>query len=159
MQTQSQHSEDMQRLARLVDDIGVAMLTTEEPDGSLRSRPLVTLQMDGDGALWFFTSISSLKIAALDQHGRVNLSYAKADTRHFASVSGVTQVIRDPAKARELWSPVLLAWFPDGVDDPDLVLLKVVIEAAEYWDDPAGPVRRVLGLAGEAEHRKVIPAH
>ena len=47
--------------------IGFAMLTTEEADGTLRSRPLATLQMDAAGKLWFFTALSSGKVGEIDR--------------------------------------------------------------------------------------------
>lgn len=155
MDVQPQATPDLKRLAELVGDIQVAMLSTLEADGSLRSRPLTTLQMDDSGALWFVTSISSPKIVEMDKHSRVNLSYSDPARQTFASISGVTQVIRDEAKARELWTPPLLAWFPDGVDDPDLVLLKVTVEEAEFWEVKDGQVSRLFGSAPRTEHGKV----
>jgi hypothetical protein len=55
-------------------------------------------------------------------------------------------VVRDKEKARELWSPALKAWFPQGVDEPDLVLLNVQVEKAEYWDAPASKVVQLAGF-------------
>jgi hypothetical protein len=54
---------------------------------------------------------------------------------------------RDRGKMEALWRPQYRAWFPDGLDDPDLGLLKVSIEAAEYWDSPSSPVVHLIGLA------------
>jgi general stress protein 26 len=48
------------------------MLTTEEADGSLRSRPLATLQLDSEGHLWFFTALTSGKVEEIDQHRKAN---------------------------------------------------------------------------------------
>ena len=44
------------------------------------------------------------------------------------------EVVRDRAKIEELWKPQLRAWFPEGVETPDIALLKVSVERAEYWD-------------------------
>jgi hypothetical protein len=38
-------------------------------------------------------------------------------------------------------------WFPDGLEDPDLGLLEVTVEDAEYWDAPANKTQRLFGLA------------
>jgi len=40
--------------------------------------------------------------------------------------------VRDEATAKELWNVFAQAWFPEGVDDPHLALLRVDIEQAEY---------------------------
>jgi general stress protein 26 len=38
------------------------------------------------------------------------------------------------------------AWFPDGLDDPDLALLRVHVEAAEYWDSPSSTMVHIVGF-------------
>ncbi|HET6646146.1 MAG TPA: pyridoxamine 5'-phosphate oxidase family protein, partial [Pyrinomonadaceae bacterium] len=40
----------------------------------------------------------------------------------------------------------LKAWFPEGVDQPDLALLRVGIEKAEYWDSPSSTVAQVVSF-------------
>jgi hypothetical protein len=42
--------------------------------------------------------------------------------------------------------PLLKAWFPDGLDDPALALLRVDIEKAEYWDSPSSTVVHLVGF-------------
>lgn len=37
-------------------------------------------------------------------------------------------------------------WFPQGPDDPSVVVIKVTGETAEYWDTPGGLVASVLSL-------------
>lgn len=138
---------DLEKLADLIEECRFAMLTTAEPDGTLRSRPLATLQVDPAGALWFFTSASSPKVEEIEQYRRVNLSYSNPDASDYVSVSGTAHTVRDRAKMRELWTPWVKPWFPRGLDDPDLVLLKVTIDRAEYWDAPDSGAKRLVGLA------------
>src|SRR5688572_26032839 len=147
MYRQKQSDADLEKLADLIEESRIAMLTTVEPDGTLRSRPLATLQLDANGALWFFTAASSPKIDEIEQHRRVNLSYVNAEDHDYVSISGIAQTVRDRAKMRELWTPWVKPWFPRGLDDPDLVLLKVSIERAEYWDAPDSGAKRLYGLA------------
>ena len=52
-----------------------------------------------------------------------------------------------PEKMKELWNPWVEPWFPDGVNDPDLGLLEVTVEDAEYWDAPSSKTQRLFGLA------------
>jgi general stress protein 26 len=166
MQKRVQAGADMQKLADLIDAIGIGMLTTEEGDGTLRSRPLATLEMDSDGKLWFFTAMSSGKVEEIDQHRKVCLSYADITQQQYVSVSGHARLFRDPQKMNQLWTPWIEPWFPGGVDDPDLALLEVTIDDAEYWSAPHNKVQRLLGLAkalstGQTErlgeHVKVHP--
>jgi general stress protein 26 len=46
----------------------------------------------------------------------------------------------------ELWNPILKAWFPKGLDDPNIILLKVSVEAAEYWDSTSSTIVQVAGF-------------
>src|SRR6185437_6944923 len=165
MKKRTQNDPGLARLADLIADAEVAMLTTEEPDGTLRSRPLMTLEMDGEGRLWFFTNLSTRKVGAMDQHRKVNLSYAAVARQSIVSISGRVRLLRDEEKARDLWTQRVKPWFPSGLDDPDLGLLEVTVEEAEYWDVPASRMQRLFGLtassAGEpgqpGEHGEVRP--
>jgi general stress protein 26 len=165
MHKRTQSDPGLARLAELIADSEIGMLTTEDSDGTLRSRPLMTLEMDSQGRLWFFTELSTRKVEDMDQHRKVNLSYADLERQSFVSISGRVRLLRDPDRARELWTQRVKPWFPSGLEDPDLGLLEVTVEQAEYWDVPASRMQRLFGLAtasdGEpgrpGEHGEVRP--
>jgi len=137
---------DIEKLAGLIKDVKIAMLTTVDHDGSLRSRPMATQKAKFDGTLWFFTHASSPKIDEVEQTHEVNLSYASPDDNTYVSVSGTAQLVRDAAKSKELWNPILKAWFPRGLEDPDLALLHVNVDKAEYWDSPSSTMVHIAGF-------------
>jgi general stress protein 26 len=154
----------IKKLSMLINHIPVAMLTTAEPDGTLRSRPMATQKTEFDGTLWFFTQAHSPKVDEIDREHQVNLSYADAQTHVYVSVSGIATLVRDAARNEELWNPIYKIWFPGGLDDPELALLKVEVEKAEYWATPSSKVVQLIGFlkgmaAGEPsqseEHEKV----
>lgn len=147
MDVQQQHDSDLEQVADLVKEIRFGMLTTEEDDGTLRSRPMSTVQMDADGALWFFTAADSPKAHEAEHHHQVNVCYARPDKQDYLSVSGMASIVRDKEKMRALWSAWIQPWFPDGLDDPNLVLLKVDITEAQYWQAPGTAPMRLYGLA------------
>lgn len=164
MHIEEQHDEAFAKVAEMVDAAKFAMLTTMEEDGTLRSRPMATMQMDGDGNLWFFTSQSSPKAIETQQHHQVNLCYVRIDKQDYLSVSGIAQLVHDKEKMKSLWTPWIKPWFPNGLDDPDLTLLKVSITQAEYWDAPGSAIKRTIGLGkalatgntdGLGEHRRI----
>ena len=139
--------KDVEKLLSIVNRIHVAMMTTTEPDNSMRSRPLATLRTTGfNGFLWFFITADSPKAAEIDAHHHVNLSYADPVHQYFASVSGLGTIKRDWEKMAELWDPIVKIWCPDGLDDPNLVLLRVSVEKAEYWDASNTPVQRIAAF-------------
>jgi general stress protein 26 len=137
-------TESIDKLRDLIKGIKVAMLTTAEDDGTLRSRPMVTQETEFNGDLWFFTIAPSPKVEDIQQHRQVNVSYMSRDT--YVSVSGAAQLIRDRKKIDVLWNPAYQAWFPKGKDDPELALLKVAVNQAEYWESPSGTVIKLAGF-------------
>ena len=141
------HAEAIARLRELIGDINVAMLTTVATDGTLRSRPMGTLQVEDPGVFWFFTADDSPKVEEIYDNRQVSLAYAAPDKQSYVSVSGLARLTRDSAKARELWTPMAKIWFPKGPDDPRLALIRVEMTAAEYWDSPSGKMVQLIGLA------------
>jgi general stress protein 26 len=64
----------------------------------------------------------------------VCLAFADTGSNTYLSMTGRAEMLRDTAKARELWSTEAQAWWPKGPTDPDIRLLRVVPNSAEYWD-------------------------
>jgi len=126
--------DPLKKLRKLIKNTRVAMLTTVAADGSLRSRPMANQESDVDGELWFFTRFHSGKSEEIQDNQKVNVSYASPKNDRFVSVSGTASLVRDPARMKELWRGELKEWFPEGKKDPELSLLKVAIDRAEYWD-------------------------
>jgi general stress protein 26 len=137
--------QSIAKLKELMEGIDFCMLTTID-NGLLRSRPMSTQQAEFDGDLWFFTSDNTHKVEEIEKDDRVCVGYAKPGDSTYVSVSGRAEIVKDRAKIEELWSPILKAWFPEGLDDPHLCLLKVSAEQAEYWESPSGKVVQLFGL-------------
>jgi general stress protein 26 len=131
----------------LIQHIPVTMLTTEDADGTLRSRPMVAHQQQFDGDLWLFTRAGSPKTGEVERHHQVNLSFCEPARNIYVSVSGWAELVRDGSKIRQLWSDALTRWFPRGPDDPDLALLRVRVEHAECWDTAASAMVQAYGAA------------
>ncbi|MGH9943093.1 MAG: pyridoxamine 5'-phosphate oxidase family protein [Pyrinomonadaceae bacterium] len=146
MNAQTDRNESLKKLGELIKDVQIAMLTTAEPDGALRSRPMHTLEREFDGDLWFFTRASSPKVDEVERDRDVCVAYARPDDQRYVSVSGKARLVRERARLEEFWNPVFKAWFPEGLDDPDLALLCVTVEQAEYWDSPSSAVAHAIGF-------------
>ncbi|MDX2188097.1 MAG: pyridoxamine 5'-phosphate oxidase family protein [Opitutaceae bacterium] len=163
--SQGQSSEAKATFVSLIEDIKFAMLTTVTAEGELRSRPMATLKAPFEGDLWFFTADASAKVDEILNERQVGLSYAAPDKQKYVSVSGLASLVRDKSRMRELWTPAAKAWFPEGVDDPTIALLRVRVQAVEYWDSPSSKMVQLLGylksvttgkpLETVGEHKKV----
>jgi general stress protein 26 len=165
MDQSAYRQEQLDKLDELIKDIRIAMLITTDDDGSLRSRPMATPQWAFDGNLWFFTWTDTSKIEELQRHPQVNVSFAHPEQQHYVSISGTATLVREPQKMEELWSPWFRTWFPRGLDDPNLGLLQVHVDKAEYWDAPSSTMVQLFGvvkatLTGQpsqpGEHGKLI---
>lgn len=143
----SHNQENYDKLWDKIKDIKVSMLTTLDNENCLRSRPMYTQQTEFAGDIWFFTKEHSAKIHDVKKDKHVNLSYADIDTSTFVSVSGNAEIVYDKQKINEFWDPTLKAWFPQGKDDPELCLICVKVDQAEYWDTKT---RTTIYLIGKA---------
>jgi general stress protein 26 len=146
MENTKTRDEAIEKLNGLIKDIDFAMLTTVDTDGVLRSRPMSTQEAEFDGTLWFFTSDKTHKVEEIERDNRVNASYAEPKDNVYVSVSGMASIVKEKAKMEELWNPILKAWFPKGLDDPNICLLKVDVEQAEYWDSPSSTLVQIVGF-------------
>jgi general stress protein 26 len=141
----SEHTDDVHNVVSIINDIRVGMFTTVDEQGKLVSRPLVAQEVKDDGDLWFFTARGTSQVDQIALNPRVNVSFGNRSS--WVSIAGEAEVIDDLAKARELWNPVVEAWFPDGPETPGLVMIRVDSDSAEYWDTPGGVVTTVLQWA------------
>ena len=133
-------AEQVTKVAGLLRKVKICMLTTQDGSGRLHGRPMAVQQVEFDGDLWFFTARDSSKARQVRHNPAVNVSFSSiADAVNgglFVSITGYATVVDDPAKAKELWNDTYQAWFPGGLQDPELVLLKISVDTAEYWDGP-----------------------
>ena len=145
----STSAQERERLWEMIKDIRVAMLTSVGEDGRLRSRPMYTQQEEQPDGLWFLTARPSEKVSEIAQSQQVNLSYVDPDKNLFVSIAGRGRLVDDREKARELWNPMNEV-FPEGPEDPSLVVVHVEAESAEYWDGPSGKMRQLFSMARAA---------
>lgn len=147
--------DELQRIGALIDAIGIGMLATRAADGAWVSRPVAPLPgEDGfNGTLWVFTSKASHKASEIRAHPWVNLAMASPRDNAFVSLSGQARVRRDSRRIAALWTPAQRIWFPGGPDDPDLTLLRLDVETAEYWDGPTSWAGKALRFAVAAATR------
>lgn len=138
-------SEAIKKLGEMVEGIDFCMLTTID-GGHLRSRPMSTQQFEFEGDLWFFTSDQTHKVDEIANDSRVNVAYSEPNNNRYVSIAGRASLSKDRAKIEELWNPLHKAWFPEGLDDPHLALLKVEVDEAEYWDSPSSKLVQIAGF-------------
>lgn len=166
MDRSSTPTDAHEKLQELIKGIKFAMITARDASsGRLRARPMTTQDMDADGTLWFLTSSRAEKTGEELETREVNVSYVDADAHRYVSVSGTAELSRDRALIERFWNPIYKTWFPQGLDAPDLALLRVTPEEAEYWDPRGGKFVQLVGFIARvvldrpardlADHRKL----
>lgn len=144
MKIQTQNTPEHIQLGQLLKDMPVAMLTTFDDAGLLVSKPMAPLELDDEGAVWFFTERVSDKPANLST---ANLVFTDTSNGTYVSLSGRGEIHKNSDDIHRLWTVFAKPWFPDGPDSPNLVLLKFIPAVAEYWDAPHSKVIRLFSLA------------
>ncbi len=133
-------SKTLRDLAEDMRKLDFAMLTTHGPDGTIAARPMSNnREVDYDGDSWFFTDENSRMIADIERDPQVGLSYQGSSgllgmRPLFIAIEGRATLVRDRAQYAEHWTSGLERWWPQGVETPGLVLIKVEGERAHYWD-------------------------
>ena len=128
----------------IMKDVRTCMFVTTADDGTLHAAPMTTQEAEFDGDAWFLAGSDSETVRNLRSQPRVNVSYAGPAA--WLSLSGTASVVDDAEKKKELWNGFTEAWFPEGENDPSVVVVKVSGESAHYWDSP-GRLAMALDMA------------
>jgi general stress protein 26 len=120
--------------ARELMKTGVAMLLTQE-GGKLRARPMSTCLERDSNAIFFLTDARHYKDDEIARNPAVNLSFADAGGQNYVSVTGTASISNDRAKIEQMFSTPAKAWW-DSADDPNIRVLKIMPDDAEFWDSP-----------------------
>jgi general stress protein 26/nucleotide-binding universal stress UspA family protein len=150
--TEGRETADVKRdsalwLEDLIAGIRTAMLTTITGDGRLHSRPIVAHAASFDRELWFFTHAHTHRVENGEREHQINLSYANPDKENYISISGKGVLVQDRHKMEEFWDPSFEDWFPQGLADRDMALLKVSVEDVEYWDTSENLMVRLMPVS------------
>lgn len=141
------NARDTERAWELMKKIGFAMLVTRDGD-RLRARPMSAHLERENNAIYFLTDARRHKDDEIARNPGVNLSFADASAQKYVSLTGTAVVSNDRAKIKELFSTPAKAWW-ESADDPNIRVLKVTPDDAEYWDSP-GTVVSYVKMAAAA---------
>jgi len=133
-ETKLHDSDAIAKFKQLAEDVNICMFTTTDENGELSSRPMFTSSIDEEGNVWFFTNEFSATINEVSKDNLVHLVYSHPGKNIYMDVKGTCPLVIDHKKMEELWKPELKSWFPDGLTDAKICLVKVSTESAHYWN-------------------------
>lgn len=127
-------------LSKKMAKLDYAMMTTQCLDGGTTSRPMSNngdVEYDGDS--YFFAYADSRKVLEIRSDPEVSLTFTGAagmlgGPPLFVTVEGAASLIDDIATFEEHWTKDLDRYFPDGIDTPGIVMIKVQAERIRYWN-------------------------
>ncbi|WKA55584.1 pyridoxamine 5'-phosphate oxidase family protein [Planococcus shixiaomingii] len=134
--------EAMEKVNKLIKGIEVAMLTTISGNKAV-SRPMQTQEAEFDGDLWFVTMKDTAKYQEILANPMVNVSYAG---KSYVSISGTAEFSEDLERKKKYWNPIFDKLLETSYDDPNVVLIKVSADSAEYWES-GNPLKMITKFA------------
>ena len=139
--------EALDKFKKLVEEINICMFITNTAGENEHTRPMATIEVEENGTLWFFTDVRSIKVEEVNKQKEVHLVYAHPGKESYLDVWGSAAIVTDRQQVVDKWSPIVKAWFPDGVADPNLGLLKVQPTEVYYWESETGKMVQFLKMA------------
>jgi len=133
---------ERQRIRKILEHAGVAMLVTLDKGGAHDGRPMLSLWLQDDPNIYFLTHKDSRKVVQIGERPHVALTVSSAGC--YFVVLGCASASQDPVLIHRLWRPSYRAWFPDGKDDREATVLRVVINEVNYWEPPRSQFVRVF---------------
>jgi general stress protein 26 len=130
----------------VAEKIGTCMFVTSSSPG-LRARPMHALPDRSAGCFWFITDLCGAKDNEIKNGPDVCLAFADTGSNTYLSITGRAEVLRDVDRAKELWSDEARAWWPKGPTDPEVRVLRVIPDNAEFWDSRGNSITVALKLA------------
>ena len=143
---------DIERTWDLMKKIGFAMLVTRDGE-KLRARPMAAYPDRDRNAIYFLTDARRHKDEEIARSPEVNLSFADAGDQKYVSLCGRASISNDRAKIRELFSTPAKAWW-DNAEDPNIRVLKVIPDDAEFWDSPGTVISYVKMVAAAVSNTR-----
>jgi len=160
-----EHNQNIEKLIEMVKGVRSCMLITHEKNvENLSGRPMGVNKIDDDGTMWFFTRASSSKVDEIEESRKVAIAITNESSNNYLMIHGTATLVDDKSKMKELWSSVMKAWFPLGLADPDMTLIKVTPSEVEYWDSSSSKMIVLFNILkaivtgkeyAEGEHGKI----
>ena len=132
-------NKNIVKFIEMVKDVRVCMFITREINvENVSGRPMAINKIDADGNMWFFTKTSSNKVGAIGETQKVSISIVHESSGIYLMIHGTSILSTNREQMKKLWSPIMKPWFPLGLDDPDMALIKVEPNEVIYWDSSSG---------------------
>lgn len=133
--------EARDKIRELIDKTPKCFFVTRTSyPGTTNARPMMVLDLDEEGNLWFISSADTHKDHELQSNPEVYLYFQSSGGGEFLEILGRASVFHDQQKIEQLWKPEFNAWFDMGKEDPKVSVIKVTPREGHFWDTEHGGV-------------------
>jgi general stress protein 26 len=133
MRTGTFTRHDLEAVAARMRDLDICILSTRA-DGRLEARPMSNNgQVEWDGDTWFFANRDSAKVQQIEADPAVSLGYVATERGTWIAIEAEAEIVDDAAEKRERWFEDLERWFPEGPEDPGVVLIRAAATRVRAW--------------------------
>ena len=129
-------------------------ITTAE-NGEANARVIQPGKLHDDWSVGFTTSRRCRKVVEMERSGRLTLAYQYDPEKAYVTLLGRPVIIDDVALKRAVWGPASDRWYPGGPEDPNVVIVQLIVDRIELWSggrsvmpEPAGLSAAVLVREG-----------
>jgi general stress protein 26 len=140
-------SKAVEQLRAVAKGAHICLFGTDVSTVPLTVRPMAVQSVDDAGNFWFLSSRTSHTNQHITQDPRVQLLFANPSSSEYLTLQGTATISDDPALKKEHWTPIAKTWFNEGLDDPDLTVIKVEPHDGYYWDTKHGKIVATLKIA------------
>lgn len=137
--------EALAKLRKLLAEFPIASMETVA-NGDVTARPIgIVGDSAFDGTLWFITDKRSRKVAAIESGATTTLLFQNDQNGDYLQITGRASVVEDRPRLEQCYTTLQRTWFPKGLDDPDITLVRFAADGGNYWDGHDSYLR--LGVA------------
>src|SRR5215217_6986888 len=131
--------KSIEEISKRMAGIDIAILSTHTENGQIANRPMSNNgDVKYDGTSYYFTFEQARTVSDIKASNKVALGFTSPGSVFsdaiYVAVEGVAELIRNKATFKAHWTTDLDRWFENGVDTPDIVLIKVKATRITYWD-------------------------
>lgn len=138
-------ADAVQEFWKHLGDSKTVMLGINAPDQ--HTQPMTAFAEADNNCVWFFTrdELDLARQARAGQDARMILM--SKDREVYADIRGTLDCLHDRARVDKYWGPMVAAWYPEGKEDPHLILLRFTPEEGQVWVSDKGIVRLAFEVA------------
>ena len=133
------HKEPKEQLFEELARVTAGMLGVMGSD--MHMQPMAQ-QVDAETSrLIFFASQKTDLAAAVGDGKRAHFCLVGKDHDYHACLAGTLTQSHDRTLIDKHWGPMISAWFPEGKEDPNLILLVLTLSDAAIWASTDSSIR------------------